>query len=301
MNVRIDLHSHSSASDGTTSPGDVVRAAADLDIGVLALTDHDTSAGWAEAAGAAVSTGVCLVPGMEISTKHQGRGVHVLAYLPDPTYPPLVTELGAIMAGRNNRIEAMLSGLASAGVHLTPEEVRRQAGAQPVIGRPHVADAMVARSIVRTRREAFAGWLDPGKPGFVVRYAPTTADMIRLVTCAGGAAVIAHPWGRNSRGVLQLDTLRSLAAAGLVGLEVDHQDHSAADREQLRGLAQQLGLVVTGSSDYHGAGKVDHELGCNLTAPDQLGRLLAAAGANASASGRPVSSIVGAVPREVGA
>jgi len=296
VRVRIDLHSHSTFSDGTTTPTELRQHAAALGIDGLGLTDHDTAAGWGEAAGAAEASGVCLVPGMEISTKHLGRGVHVLAYLLDPTYPPLVTELGRIMEGRDSRIEAMLSGLAAAGVHLTRDEVRRQAGEHPVIGRPHVADAMVARRIVSSRHEAFATWLDPGMPGFVVRYAPATEDMIALVTAAGGAAVIAHPWGRSSRRVLQRDALEAFRAHGLVGVEVDHQDHSAHERSELRELAAELDLVATGSSDYHGAGKVDHELGCNVTAPGELRRLLAAAAANARASGRSVAAVVGAVP-----
>ncbi len=294
--MRIDLHSHSRVSDGTSSPTEVVRRAAALDIDVLALTDHDTPAGWSEAADAAEAVGVCLVRGMEISTKHQGRGVHLLAYLLDPTYPPLAAELGQIMAGRDSRLAAILSNLAAEGVYVSQDEVRRQAGEHQVIGRPHVADAMVARKIVGSRQEAFGTWLDPDRPGFVVRYAPATTDMIGLVNAAGGAAVIAHPWGRSSRRILQRDSLLSLRSAGLTGIEVDHQDHSAEDRSELRGLARDVGLVATGSSDYHGDGKVDHELGCNLTTPEELRRLLDSAAANAVASGRPVPALVGEVP-----
>ena len=294
--MRADLHCHSTVSDGTTSPGDVVRAAAALGIDVLALTDHDTSAGWSAAGAAASATGVCLLPGMEISTKHDSRGVHLLAYLVDPSYVPLQDELGRIRAGRDSRLPAMLGALAAAGVVLTEDEVRRQAGERPVLGRPHVADAMVARRLVESRQEAFARWLNPGRPGFVVRYAPSTATMIAIVTAAGGAAVLAHPWGRNSRSVVQRDALEEFRGAGLVGIEVDHQDHSATDRRQLRDLAGQLDLVVTGASDYHGLGKVDHELGCNLTEPAELRRLLEAAATNAQASGRAVAPLVGTVP-----
>lgn len=294
--MRADLHSHSTVSDGTTSPTDVVRAAAAAGIDVLALTDHDTSAGWAEAGAAATAAGICLVPGMEISTKHHGCGVHLLAYLVDPTHPPLVAELARIRAGRDSRIAAMLAGLAAEGVDLTEDEVRRQAGRHPVIGRPHVADAMVARSIVASRKEAFSTWLDPGRPGFVVRYAPATADMIRVVTGAGGVAVLAHPWGRNSRWVVQREALEEFKAAGLTGLEVDHQDHTPDDRRELRALANDIDLVPTGASDFHGAGKVDHELGCNLTAPASLRRLLDAAAEHAEASGLSVAAVVGDIP-----
>ncbi len=296
MKVRIDLHAHSNVSDGTTSPAEVVRRAAETGLDVVALTDHDTAAGWDEAAQQARHSGIGLVPGMEISTKHHGRGVHVLGYLVDPDFPGLAAELRKILDGRDHRIPAMLAGLAAAGVDLTEADVRRQAGVHGVVGRPHVADALVAKGIVADRPAAFETLLSPGRPGFVVRYAPTTRDMVGLVTAAGGAAVIAHPWGRGSRSVLDVDTLADLAAAGLVGIEVDHQDHAPADRDRLRRIAADLGLVVTGSSDYHGAGKVDHELGCNLTAPGELDRLLAAAAANAAISSRPVPAVVVPVP-----
>jgi 3',5'-nucleoside bisphosphate phosphatase len=293
VSVRIDLHSHSNVSDGTTPPGDVVRHAAEVGLDVLALTDHDTAAGWDDAAAAAREVGVCLVPGIEISTKHEGRSVHLLAYLPDPGYPPLAAELAEILAGRGDRLTAMLSQLAAVDRLVTAAEVQRQVGAYGVVGRPHVADALVAKGFARDRADAFEQWLNPGRPGFVVRYAPHTTDMVRIVTEAGGAAVVAHPWGRSSRSVLTSDVLAGFASAGLVGLEVDHQDHSPGDRSRLRAICAELSLVATGSSDYHGAGKVDHELGCNVTAPDQLGRVLSAAAANAAASGRPVPAVVG--------
>jgi predicted metal-dependent phosphoesterase TrpH len=291
--VRIDLHSHSTASDGTQSPAEVVTRAAATGLAVLALTDHDSASGWVEAAETAARVGVALVPGIEISTKYDGAGVHLLAYLPDPDYPPLAAELDKILAGRDGRLTSMLAQLRAAGVDLTEAEVLEQAGRAPAIGRPHIADVMVAKGIVDDRSEAFDQWLSPGRAGYVVRYATRTADMIRLVTSAGGAAVIAHPWGHGSRRVINAETLASFTAVGLVGLEVDHQDHSPDDRRELRGLAAGAGLLVTGSSDYHGTGKVDHELGCNVTAPDQFERLLAAAASNAAASGRSPAAIVG--------
>jgi predicted metal-dependent phosphoesterase TrpH len=291
--VRIDLHSHSTASDGTQSPAVVVELAAAAGLDVLALTDHDSAAGWDEAAAAAQGSGVTLVRGMEISTKHSGAGVHLLAYLPDATYPALRSELALILDGREGRLTAILSQLRLEGFDITEAEVRDQVGRSPAIGRPHIADAMVAKGWVRDRTEAFDRWLNAGRPGYVVRYATPTAEMVRLVTSAGGASVLAHPWGRASRHVLGPETLAALRDAGLVGVEVDHQDHTPADRLALRGLAGDLGLVVTGASDYHGDGKVDHELGCNLTSPPELERLLAAAAANAEAAGRPVPEVVG--------
>ncbi|MGH3470753.1 MAG: hypothetical protein ACRDPG_01745 [Nocardioidaceae bacterium] len=150
----------------------------------------------------------------------------------------------------------------------------------------------MAKGVVANRTEAFSHWLSWGQPGHVARYATPTAEMVRLVTAAGGAAVIAHPWGRGSRWVVDAGRLASLKRAGLVGIEVDHQDHTVNDRRQLAMLAAELGLVATGSSDFHGDGKVDHELGCNLTTPDQLELLLRAAAGNAALSGRPVPSVV---------
>lgn len=290
--MRIDLHSHSTASDGTQSPREVVERAATAALDVLALTDHDSAAGWVEAASAALRTGVTLVPGMEISTKYDGTGVHVLGYLLDPGYPPLDGELAKILAGREGRLTSMLAQLRAAGVEITQAEVFEQARSSPAIGRPHVADVMVAKGLVADRSEAFDAWLNFGRPGYVVRYATPTVEMIRLVTQAGGAAVIAHPWGRGSRRVVNVETLKEFASAGLVGLEVDHQDHTADDRAILARLAADAGLLVTGASDYHGDGKADHELGCNLTAPDQFERLLAAAADHAAVSGRDVAAVV---------
>ena len=290
--VRIDLHTHSTASDGTLSPSAVIEAAADSRLDVIGLTDHDSAAGWAQAADAAAANGLMLVPGMEVSTKHAGAGVHLLAYLADPAYPFLDEELALILQGREARLAAVLEKLRDAGIDITEDEVRRQADPSPAIGRPHIADVLVAKGVVGDRSEAFDRLLDSGQRGYVERYAAPTAAMIRLVTQAGGAAVIAHPWGRGSRRVLDLATLTGLREAGLVGLEVDHQDHSREDRGTLRGMAAELDLVVTGASDFHGDGKVDHELGCNLTAPAELERLLAAAAANAAASGRGVPEVV---------
>ena len=290
--MRIDLHSHSNASDGTQTPAEVVERAAAVGIDVLALTDHDSADGWTDAADAARRVGVQLVPGMEISTKHAGAGVHLLAYLPDASYPPLVEELRLILAGREGRLASIIAQLQLAGLDITEAEVLQRVGRSPAIGRPHIADVMVDKGWVRDRAQAFDRWLSAGRPGYVVRYATPTIAMIGLVTAAGGACVIAHPWGRASRQVLDAEAVAEFSAAGLVGIEVDHEDHTAADRQALRKLADQLDLVVTGASDYHGDGKVDHDLGCNLTAPAELERLLAAAADNAAAARRTVPEVV---------
>jgi predicted metal-dependent phosphoesterase TrpH len=277
--VRIDLHTHSSASDGTDTPADLVRTAKAAGLDVVALTDHDATSGWTEAAAAADEVGIAFVPGLEISTKFRHRGVHLLAYLPDPTHPPLVGALDRIIAGRTERTPAIVAALRRHGIAITEDDVRRESDGSVAAGRPHVADALVRLGVARDRTQAFTDLLDPGRPGYANRYAADLEDMIPLVTAAGGVAVIAHPWGRRGRSLLDEQALARLRDLGLAGIEVDHQDHSPADRSELRDLARRLDLLVTGSSDYHGLGKVDHDLGINTTDPEQYERLLALAGA----------------------
>ncbi len=282
----IDLHTHSRASDGTQSPAELVRAAAAAGLDVVGLTDHDTADGWAEAAGTAPEVGITLVRGMELSTRHAGRGVHLLAYLPDPTYPPLIDELTRILAGRDSRVPAMLARLRGLGIDIRESDVHRTAGEASAIGRPHVADALVALGAVEDREEAFSRYLSAGRPAYTKRYATLLVDMVDIVAGAGGVSVIAHPWGRHQRTSLDEADLAGLAARGLAGIEVDHQDHDPEAREELRAIAHNLGLVATGSSDHHGAGKTGHDLGCNTTDPSQYDRLLELAAAAAARSGR---------------
>lgn len=290
--MRIDLHTHSRASDGTQSPTELVQAAVDAGLDVLAITDHDTAAGWDEAARAADTRGLTLLRGMEISTKYAGRGVHLLAYLPDPEHPGLVAELDRVLEGRDSRVPAMVERLQALGVAITIDDVRRSSGEASATGRPHVADALVTLGVVSSRDEAFARFLDSGRPAYANRYATPLPEMIEIITAAGGVSVIAHPWGRHQRHTLDESLLAELAGRGLAGIEVDHQDHDAATREELRAIAGDLGLVVTGSSDHHGAGKVNHDLGCNTTDPDQLARLLDLADAAAAAAGRRTPEVV---------
>lgn len=273
--MRIDLHTHSRVSDGTQSPAELVRSAAAAGLDVVALTDHDVTAGWDEAAAAAAAERIGLVRGIEISTRHRGCGVHLLAYLPDPANPALVEELRRIIGGRDERVPAMLARLRALGITGATEaalaEVTADAGAT---GRPHVADLLVLLGVVVDRDQAFREFLAQGRPAYVDRYAAGLVPMIRLVTEARGVPVIAHPWGRGSADVLDAEAFALLADAGLFGLEVDHLDHDPDQRARLRAIATRLGLVVTGSSDHHGTGKADHHLGVETTAPDQLERIL---------------------------
>lgn len=277
--MRIDLHTHSSASDGTEAPADVMRAAAAAGLDVVALTDHDTTQGWAQAQDAADVLGIRLVPGIEISTSYQRRGVHLLAYLPDPAHSGLLAALDEVLAGRRARVPEIVERLRAEGVDISEDDVRRVAADTPATGRPHVADALVAHGVVADRAEAFDRFLNHGRPAYVRRTAADLEDTLGLVVAAGGVPVIAHPWGRVARTVLTEQAFADLQGLGLAGLEVDHQDHSPAVREELRAIARNLGLVVTGSSDYHGTGKIDHDLGCHTTAPEELDRILALAAA----------------------
>ncbi|WP_323793511.1 PHP domain-containing protein [Nocardioides sp.] len=286
--MRIDLHTHSLASDGTQTPSELVTAAQHAGLDVVAITDHDSANGWEEAADAARRVGIELVRGMEISTNHRGRGVHLLAYLPDPTHPTLAASLARIVDGRGSRAPAMVEALQRIGIDLTLDDI-----AAPVPGRPHVADALVRKGIVASRDDAFERYLNPGRPGYVDRYAADLTATIVAVTEAGGASVIAHPWGRGRRHDLPHGELAALRDAGLSGLEVDHQDHKAPDvREELRAIARDLDLVVTGSSDHHGLGKSNHGLGCNTTAPEEYERLLERAASASAATGRRTPEVV---------
>lgn len=264
--MRIDLHTHSAVSDGTDAPAVLVEHAAEARLDAIALTDHDTFDGVPEAQGAGARVGVVVLGGMEFSTRWDNHSVHLLAYGPRVDDPALSAELTRVREGRDGRVPAMIAKLADLGYPLTSDDVSAQAHGVSV-GRPHLADAMVARGYVRDRDEAFARFLDDAGPAFVDRYATPLLEAVGLVKRAGGVAVVAHPWGRGARGVLGERVIVQLAEAGLDGLEVDHPDHDAAAREQLRGLAHRHGLLVTGGSDHHGTGKKHNPLGAGLTDP----------------------------------
>jgi predicted metal-dependent phosphoesterase TrpH len=293
--VRIDLHTHSNRSDGTDRPRELVRRARERGIDVLGVTDHDTTEGWEEAAEAAERYGVRLVRGIEVSCSLDGAGVHLLAYLPDPGYRPLCEELQRVLDGRNSRLPATLDRLRGLGIDIDVRDVRRVAGGTAAMGRPHVADALVSLGVVDSRDEAFETYLGPQGPAYVPRYAADLETMLRTVADAGGVSVIAHPWAsRHDHRGLDEPGLARLQRLGLAGVEVDHQDHAPSTRSALRAVAERLGLVVTGSSDYHGEGKVGHDLGCNTTAPDQLDRLLEHARGASAAAGRRTPEVLDA-------
>lgn len=261
--VRVDLHTHSRVSDGTDSPAELVVAAAAARLDVVALTDHDTTGGWAEAETAAVRHGVALVRGAELSCRAEGVSVHLLAYLFDPADATVIAEAERVRTSRLDRARRIVERM-SADLPLTWDDVLAQTQPGTTVGRPHIADALVAAGLVADREEAFASLLAPRSPYYVPYYATPLEEAVRMVRAAGGVPVLAHP-GATARGrVISADTVRAAAVAGLGGIEVDHRDHTPAQRETLRALAAELGLPVTGSSDYHGAGK-PNRLGENTT------------------------------------
>jgi 3',5'-nucleoside bisphosphate phosphatase len=276
--VGIDLHVHSTASDGTDRPAEVVAVAAAAGLHTIALTDHDTTAGWDEAGEAARRLGITLVPGAEISAAIQRSGVHLLAYLHDPQDAALRAETDATRADRATRARRMVDRIAD-DYDLSWAEVLAQVGPDATVGRPHIADAMVAKGLVADRDEAFATVLHGRSPYYLPHYAPQAADVVRLVRAAGGVTVLAHPRSGGRGRQVADQAIAALAAAGLGGLEVDHPDHPTTDREQLRGLAAELGLLVTGSSDYHGTGKTTR-IGADRTSPEMLDALLSAGDAS---------------------
>ncbi len=276
----IDLHTHSTASDGTDSPARLVEVAARAGITTLAITDHDTTSGWPEAAEAAGRFQIGLVRGAEISaiarTTGWGTGVHLLAYLHDPTHPDLLTETERTRDDRTSRARRMVD-LLGQDYPITWDDLLAQTKSGTTIGRPHIADALVAAGVVHDRDEAFATMLRPGTRYYVGHYAPDAVAAVRAVRAAGGVPVFAHP-GADARGrVVPDSTIEELAAAGLAGLEVDHRDHTPDARRRLRDIAESLDLLVTGSSDFHGAGK-RNLIGENTTEPEVL-EAIAAQGA----------------------
>jgi hypothetical protein len=274
MTLRIDLHTHSSVSDGTDGPAELVANAARAGLPVIGLCDHDTTAGWDAAIRAGADHGVWVLRGIEISCELAGVSIHVLGYGCHADDAALGAELARNRAGRTERVPIMLARLAENGLPVPTEVLYRHVGDSPSVGRPHFADAMVELGYVADRRQAFVEWLGDDQPIYVPRYSTELVTALELVRAAGGVSVIAHPWGRSSRDWLPPAYLASLVTSGrLDGIEVDHQDHDPATRAELRALAESIGALVTGSSDYHGSGKADHGLGCNLTAAAVLAEL----------------------------
>lgn len=250
----IDLHTHSLESDGTQTPTELVAEAAGRGLDVLGLTDHDTTAGWAEAEAAAARYRITLVRGIEVSCVHEGISLHVLAYLHDPSYRPLLEELEAARVSRAQRARRITELLAE-DFELSYDDVLAQVHDGATVGRPHIADAMVAAGIVPDRDAAFRDYLFTGSKYYASHYAPDPVTAVRLIREAGGVAVMAHPFAASRGRLVTDEVIASMAAAGLAGLEAHHPDHTAGQTAHAAGLARDLGIFVSGASDYHGAGK----------------------------------------------
>lgn len=271
LSGRIDLHAHSNASDGTDTPTELVRTAADSDVAVVAITDHDTTAGWAEAGLAAERFGVIVVPGVEFSSQHEYRSVHILGYLLDEHSPAFLAERERIRHERLGRARRMVERIGR-DYPLHWQHVVEASAEGATIGRPHIADALVALGIVPDRSAAFAGILHWRGGYYQPHRAPEPEHAVRIIREAGGVPVIAHPAARG-RAMMERDELVKLVDAGLFGLEVFHRDNPDEDREWLMERAQEFDLVTTGSSDWHGSGK-PNRMGENTTAPAVLARII---------------------------
>ena len=266
-----DLHLHSTHSDGTETPALVMAAAHRHGLRTAALTDHDTTSGWAEAAEAATSLGMTFVPGMELSARHRWRSVHVLAYLVDPDHGDLRAMTDRIRSSRLDRAQIMADRI-SRDYDIAWDDIVAQTTDGATVGRPHIADALVARGIVANRTEAFAGILHPSNDYYVALFAPDPVAAVELVVAAGGVPIIAHPAGRA---LLPDSVLTAMLDAGLAGFELGHRENLPEPTRALAALADARDLIVTGSSDYHGLGKPNVP-GENTTDDEMVARIFAA-------------------------
>jgi predicted metal-dependent phosphoesterase TrpH len=253
----IDLHTHTNKSDGTDSPRELVNKAIAQGLTVLAISDHDTTASWEEAT-QTLRGSMELVLGSEISClTTNGISVHMLGLLFDGGHPEMQLMLEETRDGRLPRMRKMIEKMQAAGIDISMADVEAARPQGATLGRPHLADALVNKGIITSRDEAFQGMLNNDSEFYVSHAAPTPAEAIRMIRKAGGVAVIAHPFASHRGEILQASDFQNLIEAGLNGIEVDHRDQNPDERAMLRGIARELGLVITGSSDYHGTGKLN--------------------------------------------
>jgi len=270
--VKIDLHSHSTYSDGTDKPSELINKALAAGITIIGLTDHDSVSGWQEAT-KALRSGISLVPGAEISCQTtDGISVHILGLLFDANNTELMNTLEKTRENRHGRMEKIIARINEAGIDITMNDVLEQLSDGATLGRPHLADALVKKGVVTSRDEAFTQMLHNNSKYYVSHYSPTPEAAIALIKAAGGVSVIAHPMASHRGRTISLETFGSLIDSGLDGIEVDHRDHSPDEKKQLISLASESNLVMTGASDYHGNGKLN-SLGEYTTNPDEWERL----------------------------
>ena len=263
---------HSVHSDGTESAAEVMAAAHRRGLRTVSLTDHDTTSGWSEAAEAAASLGMTLLPGMELSAHHEWRSVHLLAYLFDPDDEDLRAEMERIRADRVGRAERIVRRIGR-DHPLTWDDVLAQTGDGATVGRPHIADALVSAGIVATRGEAFDTILHPRAGYYEGHYAPDVETAVGLVVAAGGVPVVAHPTPSGRGRMMPVTFLERLISIGLAGLELDHRENTEQGKRILRRVVDRHDLIVTGSSDYHGLGKPNIP-GENTTSDDMVERII---------------------------
>nr|WP_218847147.1 PHP domain-containing protein [Psychromicrobium silvestre] len=263
------MHAHSNVSDGTEPPAQLIDAAKLAGLDVVAITDHDSTGGWLEASERARLLGIALVPGMEISCRTAaGVTVHLLSYLHDPEHPGLLEEISKSRDARLSRAERMVDRL-SEDYPLNWDDVSQHVAPGATVGRPHIADALVAAGVVADRSEAFTSILTTRSKYWVSHYAPDPVLAVSLVRAAGGVPVFAHPVASSRGRIVGEQTFEEMIEAGLAGVEIEHRDNPEEGKLFLRELARRNGLIVTGSSDYHGTGK-PNRLGENLTSPEAL-------------------------------
>jgi predicted metal-dependent phosphoesterase TrpH len=253
----IDLHTHTTCSDGTDSPRELVNKAIVQGLEVLGISDHDTTAGWSEAI-QTLRGPLQLALGSEISClTSDGVSVHMLGLLFDPEHEEMQRVLEETRDGRLPRMRKMIEKMRTEGIDISIQDVERAMPTGATMGRPHLADALVAKKIVKSRDEAFVDLLHNESRFYVSHAAPTPVEAIALIRRAGGVAVIAHPFASHRGQILKPEDFSELVAAGLSGIEVDHRDQNPDERAMLRTIANELDLVITGSSDYHGTGKLN--------------------------------------------
>lgn len=269
---RADLHTHSRVSDGTDTPEELIVAALSEGLDTIALTDHDTTEGLSRAANVARSRGVRLLPGVELSARDEWVSVHILGYLFDPQDQELSDKMREIRESRRTRAESIVERI-NVDYELLWDEVVAQSAEGATIGRPHIADALIARGYARDRGDAFEGILH-WRSGYVrPHYAPSPVEAVRLIRAAGGVPVLAHPGTRDAERVIPPEKLEQLVEAGLFGLEIDHPENNPDAQARLRVLAQEFSLATTGSSDYHGTGK-SNRLGECTTSDDVVDEII---------------------------
>ncbi|WP_104477739.1 PHP domain-containing protein [Actinokineospora auranticolor] len=278
--MRIDLHCHSTVSDGTDTPTELVTAARAAGLDAVAITDHDTTAGWDEAA-AALAPGQRLLRGAELTcASPDGRGgqctIHLLAYLFDPHAEAVVAEHAKTRAERRVRLHAMASRMAEDGYPVDADALMAELPGDATAGRPHLAQALVRAGVVDSVDQAFSELLHGRNRFYVPSRRTPVLDAIRMTKAAGGVTVLAHGFAHRRGPTVTAEVVEELADAGLDGLEIDHPDHEPPARVQLREIANRRGMVITGSSDYHGTNKTIR-LGAETTAPEMLDEIVSRA------------------------